>query len=134
MCAVTVLQDLRLLFDASGGGGRLNPIQLCALLQHTAKLAPAPELLTAAERTQLGTFASEVECCWCCYGCCAVQGNCGTVDVQSAVYVQQIRLLAILICTRNSASVQRTAHSTVLTLCLCPAAADGGMHAEDAAA
>lgn len=49
-----------MLFDASGGGGRLNPIQLSALLQHLARLAPAPELLTATERNELHTFAQEV--------------------------------------------------------------------------
>jgi hypothetical protein len=54
------LKELRLLFDASGGGGRLNPIQLCALLQHLARLAPAPELLSATERGELRGFANEV--------------------------------------------------------------------------
>jgi hypothetical protein len=49
-----------MLFDAAGGGSRLAPIQLCALLQRLAKLAPAPELLTAAERSQLRGFADEV--------------------------------------------------------------------------
>lgn len=57
---VCCLQELRLLFDASGGGGRLNTIQLCALLQHMARLAPAPELLNATERAELGAFADEV--------------------------------------------------------------------------
>lgn len=60
MCAACCLQELRLLFDASGGGGRLNTIQLCALLQHMARLAPAPELLNATERAELGAFANEV--------------------------------------------------------------------------
>jgi hypothetical protein len=49
-----------MLFDTAGGASRLAPIQLCALLQHLAKLAPAPELLTAAERSQLRGFADEV--------------------------------------------------------------------------
>jgi hypothetical protein len=58
LCAA--LQELRLLFDASGGGGRLNPIQLSALLQHLSRVAPAPELLTASERAELQGFALEV--------------------------------------------------------------------------
>lgn len=38
----------------------MNPIQLCALLQHLARLAPAPELLSATERGELRGFAHEV--------------------------------------------------------------------------
>lgn len=56
----SALQELRLLFDASGGGGRLDPIQLSALLQHLSRVAPAPELLTASERAELQGFALEV--------------------------------------------------------------------------
>jgi hypothetical protein len=70
-----------MLFDAAGGGSRLAPIQLCALLQRLAKLAPAPELLTAAERSQLRGFADEVRG-WVGWG---VWGGGGTWSVRKEV-------------------------------------------------
>jgi hypothetical protein len=64
-------QDLRLVFDASGGGAKLNPIQLSALLQQLCKLAPAPGLLNAADRDSLTAFVDEV--------CACVDGKCDCV-------------------------------------------------------
>jgi len=55
-------QDLQQIFQAAGGGSRLNPIQLCALLQQLARLAPPAELLPAAEKGQLRGFADQVGC------------------------------------------------------------------------
>ncbi|KAF6262390.1 hypothetical protein COO60DRAFT_1636059 [Scenedesmus sp. NREL 46B-D3] len=52
-------QDLQLLYDASGGGARLNAIHLATVLQQLSRLAPMPELAPAAERRQLKAFTAE---------------------------------------------------------------------------
>jgi hypothetical protein len=57
-------QDLQLMYDAAGGAQKLNPIQLCALTQTLARLAPPTELLAATERQHLNGFATEVGVVW----------------------------------------------------------------------
>jgi hypothetical protein len=53
-------QDLQLMYDASGGGARLNAIHLATVLQQLSRLAPMPELAPAAERRRLKEFTAEV--------------------------------------------------------------------------
>eukprot|EP00775_Hariotina_reticulata_P007775 gene7775-7973_t len=51
-------QDLQFVHDTCDG--RLNSIQLSVLLLQLSRVAPAPEMLTAAERRQLQHFVQQV--------------------------------------------------------------------------
>jgi hypothetical protein len=53
-------QDLQLMYDASGGGARLNAIHLATVLQQLSRLAPMPDLAPAAGRRRLKAFTAEV--------------------------------------------------------------------------
>jgi hypothetical protein len=48
------------MYDASGGGARLNATHLATVLQQLSLLAPMPELAPAAERRRLKAFTAEV--------------------------------------------------------------------------
>jgi hypothetical protein len=57
-------QDLQLLYDASGGGAKLNAIHLATVLQQLSRLAPMPDMAPSTERRQLKAFTAEVCCGW----------------------------------------------------------------------